>query len=61
MSLTKEQKNLIVECITGFDGEEAAINYLLRLEALKELTPKKREEIAAFLGECRQGLEEIAE
>jgi hypothetical protein len=61
MALTKQQKELVVEEITGFGGFEAAMAYLLKLNAAKKRTKKLEKELWEFLSEVRVALEEISQ
>ena len=60
MKLTKDQRELAIEAITGSQGVCAVIEYLLYLGSIKKVTLETRKSVQAFLREVRKSLEELA-
>ena len=61
MKLSKSQRELIVEKLTGVDAEALAISYLLEMKTIKKDTPQIRKAVQDFLSSVRVDLGDLAE
>lgn len=57
--MTKEQKSLIIECLTGTGGFEVAMEYLLKMKVVKKRSPYIEKKLREFLKEIREQCEEM--